>query len=678
MFKSNSEKSKKQSKLSSVFNKTIRRQILIPFLSLIILSGTIISFVAYQFSVSMTTEELSLNVKQQMSSMNDSFEIFFTNTENTINLFSEKSDLKSFETTEDKILASFEETASSNEQITNIYMGTATGKMILYPSTELPSDYDPRTRVWYTDAIENKDQIIWTEPYIDTATNEVVVSVAKAVYNGSTAVGVMSIDISVDTLIGMISKVKIGESGYAVLFDNLGKYLAHPDKENIGVDVSSEQYYQMIKKEGNDGIIEYDHEGQAKIMAFVTNEKTGWQLAGTVFKDELEQKAQGIILPILIALGVVLIFASLIAIFVTRKFVEPIKTLQDTMKNVENGDLTATVMFDRQDEVGQLAQSFNQMILQMKMMIQKVSTIADNVTDASQTLVASAEENTAASNEVATTMEEISAGATNQTELIEANSQATNLLADKIQQVEDQAKVIQTESNNMEDSSKEGMNKVRLLKEQFSKTNLMASEMAKAVSGLDENSTSINDIVKKIAEIAGQTNLLALNAAIEAARAGEAGKGFAVVAEEVRKLAEQTEGSLKDISAIIGKMQGETSKTVHLIRETNEYLVEQGKAVDDTEESFSLISAAITSSRSMIQGIVDSVKEMVEQRGTLVRNAHEITSISQETAAGTEQVSASIEETTASMEQLNMLASELDSFAKEMNDEIRKFSIEEK
>ncbi len=664
-------------KFRNLFSRTLQRQILIPFLSLLIVSSGILAFVSYTNTVSVVTTELTNAVGEQMVGMNESFELFFENTGNTINRYVEKQEIKKFGMNKNYIMKSFEESAGADETITNIYLGTSDGEMILYPPVELPSDYDPRTRPWYEDAVNKKGEIIWTEPYIDTATNEAIVSAAKAVYDGSKLVGVMSIDISINTLINMVNRMKIGETGYAVLIDNQGKYLAHPVKEVVGIDISQESYYQEMEVLGEKGNLEFKQDGQRKVMAFISSPTTGWKIAGTVYTKELSKKAQAILLPLTLALGAVIALAIAISLVVSRKITKPIKKLQETMKDVEQGNLSVQLSVDKQDEIGKLSESFNAMIIQMRSIMKKVSIISNQVTDVSQTLVASAEENTAASNEVATTMEQIASGASSQTEIFDRNSDVMESLAEKIKQVESEANEINVNSKNMHQTSQDGLKKVNVLKDQFEMTSQITKEMVIAVQSLDQNSTSINNIVSKIAEIASQTNLLALNAAIEAARAGEAGKGFAVVADEVRKLAEQTEHSLKDISSIIGSMQQETKKTVTLIGKTHESISEQGKAVVETEEVFSTITAAITNGRVLVENIANSMDEMVNKRDLLVKNVQEVTAISQETAAGTQQVSASIEETTASMEQLNHLAIELDGFARELNEEIIKFKLDQ-
>ncbi|MGE6377663.1 methyl-accepting chemotaxis protein [Peribacillus muralis] len=659
-------------KITGWYFNSLKKQILIPFLALIMISGLAISYMSYKNSIELTTDELTGTTEEQVRSMNASFEIFFKKTEDQLDRISNYPSMVTYEKKPESIIDEFSHTQSSNSEINGLYLGTQKeGKTVIFPKAELPDDFDPRQREWYQSALKKKNETIWTEPYTDQATNTLVITAARAIYDGDRVIGVLGVDISIDTLVKMVNQTKFGETGYSVLLDNKGAFVTHPDKEKIQQEISKESIFKKMKNES--GSMIEDYEGKKRIIGYATNPTTGWRIAGLMDENEVIVRSSPMIKDNIITLLVVFTITALSAIFITRSLTNPIKKLQESIRKMAGGDFTAKNSISRTDEIGQLAEDTNMMARNMSKMLGKVNTLSDKVSDSSMTLVASAEENSAAANEVALTMEQIASGAIDQIEVGQNNENAVKLLADKINDLDAETSKMALESDNMFKASESGITQVQDLKQQFNETALISNKMSTAVKSLDARSRDISAIVKTISGIAGQTNLLALNAAIEAARAGEHGKGFAVVADEVKKLAEQTEHSLKEISEIIQAMQADTSNTVHLIDQVNQKIHHQDTSVTDTEYAFSHIATIIGNTFSNFDEIKTMMNDMVSEVTRMAGNAEQLNSISQEAAAGTEEVSASIEQTNASMEQLNALASDLDTLSQEMHKEIRKF-----
>ncbi|WCK53560.1 cache domain-containing protein [Aneurinibacillus sp. Ricciae_BoGa-3] len=154
------------------------------------------------------------------------------------------------------------------------YVGTQTGHMILSPKDVLPKGYDPRTRPWYKQAMDNKGTVVATDPYVDAISGNIVVTIARATDDGA---GVAAVDLNLAKLSETVKAVQIGKSGYAFLLDKNSNTIVHPTIKP-GDKASGTQVTTMYSKPS--GEFDYDYNGTPKKMVFATNEVTGWKIAG--------------------------------------------------------------------------------------------------------------------------------------------------------------------------------------------------------------------------------------------------------------------------------------------------------------------------------------------------------------------------------------------------------------
>lgn len=446
--------------------KSIQNQILIPFLLLIVITGGVVAAVSYNFSVKTTTEELTKNVESQMVSLNDTFEMFFSTADHTLDRMISNHLVAHYQPEmRQDLLNYFGETKESTPSIANIYtVLDGTGEVVIYPEVDLGADFNAREREWYQHAVAENGETVWTEPYVDESTGETVVTVAKAYFNGDNLTGVMAADVMVGTLTDMIDDVKIGETGYGVIFDKNGKFVAHVDHAYIGQDESQQDYYKKILNTGDQGIVDYQFEGRDKIMAFKTNPTTGWILGGTVYVEEFEKQAGAILIPIAITLVVVLILAVVVAILVTNGITKPIKKVMERMKEIAGGNLNQEPLQSKyQNEIGQLVMATNEMNQKMREILNQIHEVSETVSSHSEELTQSANEVSIGAEQIATTMQELAAGSETQAHSAGDLSSAMAEFAAKVQESNEHGEKIQEASNqvlNMTDVGSQLMERI--------------------------------------------------------------------------------------------------------------------------------------------------------------------------------------------------------------------------
>src|SRR5699024_6903919 len=175
--KNQQNKSKKISNIGSFYKRSLQNQILIPFIILIILTGGVVSFVSYKFSVENTTNELSKNVEEQMNIMNNTVEIFYSNINSLLDRFALSEQLINYQPkNKEEIRTFFQKTQEVTPSTALVYAGTETGEIIDYPKLDRENSYNVKERSWYQNAIEAEGDIVWTEPYEDAGTGDTIIS----------------------------------------------------------------------------------------------------------------------------------------------------------------------------------------------------------------------------------------------------------------------------------------------------------------------------------------------------------------------------------------------------------------------------------------------------------------------------------------------------------------------
>jgi methyl-accepting chemotaxis protein len=370
------------------------------------------------------------------------------------------------------------------------------------------------------------------------------------------------------------------------------------------------------------------------------------------------------------------VVAVFIGIFIAISISKPIDYIRKKMKLVEQGDLTVQSKYTGKHEIGQLSQSFNHMMANMRTLIEEVGAVVERVSINSSELSTISEVSALSSKEVMQAVESVADGAAEQAKDAENAALVVRDLVNQFNATEEHFTYVVKATNSTKDASENAKSTLDTLnlstKDTMELSRRIEMDMSLLVGRFDE----ISGIIGMIDGISEQTNLLSLNAAIEAARAGESGKGFAVVADEVRKLAVQSKEAAKSISHIISDINEAITMTQKMIQEGSTIYTKQEKAVTNTGVIFKEIITNMDTIMREVNLVYELLNGLDHVQIDATNSITSIAAIAEESAASIEQVLANGQEQLVTVEQLVNVSSELNNVITILRQQMEQFNIQ--
>ncbi|BAE86318.1 methyl-accepting chemotaxis protein [Desulfitobacterium hafniense] len=449
---------------------------------------------------------------------------------------------------------------------------------------------------------------------------------------------------------------------------------------NLYLDLS-ELVVQKVKENDIQGAmdIHYGQEMMAidqlnKDVAELLDHKTEAVEESIVSIQEISK--DGFILAFFIS-GISIIVAILSGLWLSRSIVNPLKNLTRVSSKIADGDLTLDVSSPTKarDEVQTLSQYFGTMVNHLRDVINQVQVNTEAASYTVDNLANQLEGAQAASEEMAASIEVVSGNMRRQQENIEEVVQAVQRTAEGMTNIEKMEEITLQAVHENKEQAGQGHSAIQKAMGQMENIVSQEHEMAEKVHKLVQESEQIENIVKIITGLAEQTNLLALNAAIEAARAGSHGQGFAVVAEEVRKLAEQSAQSAKEIANIGSSIRQGMQNVVEAMEVTTR-VVEQGmESVKISGVGFKSILMASDQVVNTVEEVNRAIQKMSNEAQVITKSISEISTASQNVNLSTEHIKAGSQEQAISVTTISSQMRDFISILQELQGKIQQFKV---
>ncbi|MCC2457138.1 methyl-accepting chemotaxis protein [Bacillus cereus] len=394
--------------------------------------------------------------------------------------------------------------------------------------------------------------------------------------------------------------------------------------------------------------------------------------------EKIDQSALLIEYVIFLSLVICIVAAIILAWWFSGKLVKPIQQIDTKLKELasQEGDLTARLQVNSNDEIGAIATSFNKMLENLQHIINRVQKTSVEVQTASENMLEKTNTSREATLRVQSSMSNLNASIQSQTSSMEESSTAMDDMAVSVQRIAESASSVAELAVATSEHASDGSTVIQKSVSQMTTIHEAVNATSEVVERLITHTKYIDTAVQSISNIAEQTNLLALNASIEAARAGEQGKGFAVVADEVRKLAEQSKTAATDINQLLHQIQNDTETASSMMSQGRSEAFEGINVIREAGTSFSTIVEQVNKVSTQMQDISATAEEMAASAEEMNASLNNIASISTEVSSETAATAQSAEKKVIVMNEMAVTAGKMKQTVEELDQLVSHFKTE--
>ncbi|MEZ0537479.1 methyl-accepting chemotaxis protein [Caldicellulosiruptoraceae bacterium PP1] len=581
---------------------------------------------------------------------------------------------------------------NTNNLISGIHIITDKETTITYPMDSVSFIYDfnkIKNSNWYKRIESANGRPIWFDNHFE-AFDDISIKNGYKIDAYAISVGVSYIDIRTNKKIGVVifdisekqlketlRNIKLSQNGFFLTLTPQDRIIS---SENTAFKITGQASFinnikNNISENKNEGAFEAKIGSRALLVCYFHSTFSDLTYIGIVPLSDLLSAANGLRALIIIVSIIFTIIALAIAMYFASKIAFDIEKVTHTISTAASGDLRVNSNVKRNDEIGILSENFNKMTLQLRSLIKKGIDLSTQVNNSIENVSKIANEVSSITNDVSLEIQEIATGAGNQAEEANKILKSVTYFGDRINDVVSASNEMDSLSDEVNNYTNIGLETVKELSKWAEQTSKVTGSMISNINELSGYTKSIGRITNLLNNISEQTKLLALNASIEAAKAGEAGRGFSVVAAEIRKLADQSRNSTKDIEDILNKIIKQTDATQNVADDVENIIKGQEKSVLEVSKSLSNIITAMNKLSDKIEDINKSIHMIDNDKNEIIESIENISSISQETAASSEEVSSAAKEQLSSIGELKTLIDNLNNLAQDLKKAMEIFKV---